>query len=65
MAEPDWIKCDKCGEDSNVIGRKPVTDARGPGLLALIDCPKCGEHEQWELQPGDGEDFSGLDPKHR
>jgi hypothetical protein len=59
MTKPDWTKCDKCGTDANVIGRTSISDARGAGTLTLIDCPKCGEREQIEIQPGDAEDHTG------
>lgn len=57
MQEPKTLECEKCHIDANVIGIKPVTPNRASGFLALIDCPKCGEREQW-LPP------VGQEPKH-
>ena len=52
MDERETEKCDECQAESEVIDTKPIRDHRGEGLIAIIDCPKCGVREQLLVQPG-------------
>lgn len=59
MGLPASIPCDECKTYSRVIewkiGQNPAS------LGAVIECPKCGEREQWIDAPGEAEDFTGMD----
>jgi hypothetical protein len=58
MDERETEKCDQCQAESEVIDTKPLRDHRGEGLIAIIDCPKCGVREQLLVQPGDASSYS-------
>jgi endogenous inhibitor of DNA gyrase (YacG/DUF329 family) len=58
MDERETEKCDQCQTESEVIDTKPLRDHRGEGLIAIIDCPKCGVREQLLVQPGDASSYN-------
>jgi RNase P subunit RPR2 len=51
LAEQKTISCDRCGAQAHVYRSKTVRNHRGKGVLRVVVCPKCGEHEQWIEAP--------------
>jgi hypothetical protein len=43
------IRCNKCGQDAELIGSDKFTTSETivlPGSVDIVNCPFCGKHEQ-------------------